>query len=230
MGALALTIAAGEATAENWPDLPVGVKNGIAARIDNQLIVGLGSVGTEVFSLDLSDTTAGWKALAAFDGPAPSQPATAVSDGMLYVFSGSGNMSSEATSPTIFDNVSRYDPEADVWEALDTIAPVGLLGASAVTLPDGRIAIFGGYNKEQFNTYLAAVTAIDKEADPDAWDDVVNAFMGKAPEDYMWNDMVLVYDASANEWSDLGADPALPNTGSAVVETAPGTYLIAKGK
>lgn len=229
-GALALIATAGTAMAEDWPDLPVGVKNGIATRIDDRLIVGLGSAGTELYALDLNDRAAGWQPIAAFDGPAPSQPAAAVAGGKLYVFSGSGNASEDATSPIIFDTVSRYDPQADAWEKLETTTPAGLLGASAVALQDGRIAIFGGYNKELFDKYLADVTAIDKEADPDAWDEVVNSYMGMKPEDYRWNDMVLVYDPESNSWGDLGQDPALPNTGSAVVETAPGSFLIVNGE
>ncbi|WP_417605548.1 N-acetylneuraminate epimerase [Primorskyibacter flagellatus] len=230
-GALALLAAtAGTALAEDWPDLPVGVKNGIAERIGDQLIVGLGSAGTQVFALDLNDTAAGWQALAEFDGPAPSQPATAVSNGALYVFSGSGNATADAASPIIFETVTRYDPEADSWETLDTTTPVGLLGASAVTLSDGRIAILGGYNKELFDKYLSEVLAIDKETDPDAWNEVVDSYMGMEPKDYRWNDMVLTYDTAANAWGDLGANPELPNTGSAVVGTAPGTFLIVNGE
>ncbi len=230
LGALVLVSAAGAASAEDWPDLPLGVKNGIAARIDDRLIVGLGSAGQDLYALDLNDRAGGWQALAAFDGPAPSQPAAAVSGGALYVFSGSGNATPDAASPIVFDTVSRYDPDADRWQTLDTAAPAGLLGASAVTLEDGRIAIFGGYNKQLFDKYLADVTAIDQEADPEGWDAVVDAYMGMKPEDYDWNDLVLVFDPATESWGDLGADPSLPNTGSAVVETAPGTFLIVNGE
>lgn len=216
--------------ARDWPALPVGVKNGIAARIDTRLIVGLGSAGAKVFALDLNDRAAGWQPLADFAGPAPSDPATAASGGALYVFGGAGNATPEARFPTVLDTVSRYDPKANIWQLLDTTTPVGLLGASAVTLADGRIAFFGGYNKALFDTYLADITAIDKTTDPEGWNAVVAAFMGRAPQDYHWNDRVLVYDTAANTWADLGADPALPNTGSAVVEATPGTFLIINGE
>lgn len=229
-GAFALLVTAGAAMAEDWPDLPVGVKNGISERIGDRLIVGLGSAGAKVFALDLNDIAAGWTPLADFDGPAPGQPATAVSGGDLYVFSGSGNATEDASSPIIFDTVSRYDSDADAWEILDTTTPAGLLGASAVTLDDGRVAIFGGYNKDLFDKYLADVMGIDKEADPDAWNAVVDSYMGMEPKDYLWNDLVLTYDPAANSWGDLGSDPALPNTGSAVIQTEPGTFVIVNGE
>lgn len=211
--ALALAATATAASAEEWPDLPKGVKNGIGLRVDDRIFVGLGSAGTALYSLDLDDRAAGWQTLAPFDGPAPSQPAAAASDGAIYVFGGSGNATEDATSPIIFDSVSRYDPATDAWTSIDTTTPAGLLGAGAVTLDDGRIAVFGGYNKELFDTYLAEVSAIDEATDPDAWNAVVDAYMGMEPAEYRWNDLVLVYDPATNEWSDLGEDPSDPNTG-----------------
>lgn len=229
-GLLALAAATSPATADVWPDLPVGVKNGIAERIGDKLIVGLGSAGAKVFALDLNNKAAGWQNLSDFAGPAPDQPATAVSGGDLYVFSGSGKTTDDAASPIIFDTVSRYDPESDTWETLATKTPVGMLGASAATLEDGRIAIFGGYNKQLFDKYLSDVLSINKEAEPQKWDAVVNAYMGMAPKDYLWNSKVITYDPLANTWGDLGLDPSLPNTGSAALLTDPGTVLLINGE
>ncbi|SMX48880.1 N-acetylneuraminate epimerase precursor [Maliponia aquimaris] len=220
----------GMALAEGWPDLPVGIKNGIATRVDNRVIVGLGTAGADIFALDLDDRGAGWKKLSPFTGAVPSQPAVAVSNGAIYVFGGSGKASADAAAPIVFDTVWRYDAAADSWQELDTATPAGLLGASAMTMPDGRIAVIGGYNKDQFDSYLAEITAIDKEKSPDQWAKVVQDFMGRKPEAYQWNKMVLVYDPVANIWGDLGANPYLPNTGSAVVETAPGSFDVINGE
>lgn len=222
--------AAHTAVSGQWPNLPVGVKNGIAGRIVDTLIAGLGSAGAKVFALDLNNRAAGWRAIADYVGPVPSDPATAVSGGALYVFGGAGNETPDARSATVLNTVSRYDPKANSWQVLETTTPIGLLGASAVTLADGRIAFFGGYNKALFDTFLADITAINQVTDPEGWGAVVNAFMGMAPKDYHWNNMVLVYDTKNNTWGDVGLDPALPNTGSAVVETAPGTFLIINGE
>jgi N-acetylneuraminate epimerase len=230
LASVAIMAGMGAAVAEEWPDLPVGIKNGIAAQIGDRLIVGLGSAGTDILALDLNDRAAGWQKLASFDDPAPSQPAAAVSGGALYVFSGSGKADAAAASPVIFDTVHRYDPQADAWETLGTTTPAGLLGASAMTLGDGRIAIIGGYNKELFDRYIADVTAIDKEAEPERWNAVVNDYMGMTPKEYRWNDRVLLFDPADKSWSDLGANPELPNTGAAVVETAPGEFLVINGE
>lgn len=232
--ALAFTLAASGTVAvaqdQAWPDLPEGVKNGIGVRAGDTIYVGLGSAGTTLYALDLNDVASGWQTRAAFDGPAPSQPAAAVSNGNIYVFSGSGNATEDATSPIIFESVTSYDPEADAWTAIDTTTPAGLLGAGAVALEDGRIAILGGYNKELFDTYLADVTVIDKDTDPEAWNEVVDSYMGMEPEDYRWNKSVLTYDPAANEWGDLGEDPSHPNTGSAIVETGPQSFTVINGE
>ena len=230
LASVAIVSGMGAAMAEEWPDLPIGIKNGIGVRIGDRLIVGLGSAGTDMLALDLNDRAAGWQKLAAFDGPAPSQPAAAASNGALYVFSGSGKIDPEDAAPVILDTVHRYDPEANAWETLDTTTPVGLLGASAMTLGDGRIAIIGGYNKELFDNYLAEVSAIDREAEPERWNAVVENYMGMTPEEYRWNDRVLLFDPADLSWSDLGANPELPNTGAAIVETAPDEFLIINGE
>lgn len=224
----AFALGAGAVMAEEWPDLPVGIKNGVAVRMGDRLIVGLGSAEKQLFALDLKDRAAGWQKLPDFTGPAPSQPAAATAGDTLYVFGGSGKQTAEAASPIVFDTGWKLDSSG--WQQLASTTPAGLLGASALGLPDGRIAVVGGYNKAQFDAYLAEVGSIDKDKDPKAWGRVVNAYMGKTPEQYQWNDLVLVYDPAKDSWSDLGQDPELPNTGSAVVETAPGSFAIINGE
>ena len=187
------------------------MKSGIAARVGDTAYVGLGSAGTDFFSLDLADPSEGWVRRAAFDGPATSGAAAAVSGSRIYVFSGNGKPTPDAASPIIFDTVHVYDTEADAWSTVDTTTPAGLSGAKALALSDGRIAIIGGYNKAQFDTYLADVAATDKEKDPEGFKALVEAYMGREPEAYAWNDAVLAYDPAANSWSTLGENPYLPN-------------------
>lgn len=227
--ALTLTTALTQgAMAETWPNLPEGIKNGIGVQMGQKLIVGLGTAGTALYALDLDNKDAGWQALPAFAGPAPSQPAAAVSGDALYVFSGSGKPTEDAAAPIVFDTVYRFDGTS--WQQLDTHTPVGLLGASAVTLADGKIAIFGGYNKEKFDTYLAGVTAIDKEKEPEAWAKYVSDFMGMKPEGYQWNKDVLIFDPAAVNWTTAGQTPYLPNTGAAVTALGPDDFLIVNGE
>lgn len=227
----AAAISAGAAMADGaWPDLPVGVKKGISAQVGDTAYVGLGSAGTDLYSLDLANPSEGWVKRAAFDGPGTEGAAAAVSGDRIYVFSGSGKATPDAASPIVFDTVHVYDTAADAWSTVDTTTPAGLLGADALALADGRIAIIGGYNKEQFDTYLADVAATDKEKDPEGFKALVDAYMGREPEAYGWNDAVLVYDPAANTWGTLGENPYLPNTDSAVVARGDDTFLVVGGE
>ncbi|WP_051540892.1 N-acetylneuraminate epimerase [Ahrensia sp. 13_GOM-1096m] len=227
ISAATMSVTASTAYADGvWPDLPVGFKNGIFAQDGSVAFVGLGSAGKALFSMDLAADERSWKSLSSFPGPDTSGATFAMADGKLFVFSGSGKMSDDDASPIIFTDVYSYEIEENVWEKIETSTPVGLLGASAHAIDDDRIAIFGGYNKELFDKYLNDVVTTDKDAEPEKWQAIVDAYMGMPPRDYHWNNKVLVYTISTNSWSDLGENPFLPNTGSAVVEVDDGILLI----
>ncbi|MUJ65552.1 N-acetylneuraminate epimerase [Brucella abortus] len=215
---------------EHWPDLPVGIKNGAAARIGNMAYVGLGSAGTDFYALDLNNPSKGWVKRANFIGPATNGAAMAAAGGKIFAFSGNGKATPDAKSPIIFDTAYVYDPGSDGWSKLDTQTPVGLSGANAVGLADGRIAIFGGYNKELFDKYLADVGAIDKDKEPEAYRNLVDSYMGMKPEAYRWNDEVLVYDPAGNNWGSLGANPFLPNCDPAMATMGEGDFLLVSGE
>ncbi|MCB2129553.1 MAG: YjhT family mutarotase [Rhodobacteraceae bacterium] len=212
------------------PDLPVPVTGGMGARAGGALFVGLGSAGNAVFRLDLTDPQSGWRGVAPFPGPAPSQPTTAVSNGSIYVFSGAGRDGPTALAPTVLDAVYRYDPAAGRWERVVTVTPTGLLGASATTRPDGAIVIFGGYNKAVFDRFMAEISAIDRVAEPERWLATQRAFMARPAEAFRWNGRVLAYQPRDNGWSDLGASPYAPNTGAALIELGGGRIALVSGE
>jgi N-acetylneuraminate epimerase len=112
-GAVAIGLSVNVATAGSyWPDLPVGLKNGISAHIGDTIYVGLGSAGTAFYSLDLKDRAKGWVKRSAFPGPATNGAAVATSSAQIFVFSGNGKPTPDAKSPIIFYTVYRYDPAA----------------------------------------------------------------------------------------------------------------------
>lgn len=228
--ATAALIGGAAMAAETWPDLPVGVKSGISARIGDTAYVGLGSAGTDFYALDLTHPEQGWQKRASFAGPATNGAAVAVSGQTIYVFSGNGKADADAKSPIIFDTAYAYDSAADSWSKLDTQTPAGLSGAKAMTLADGRIAIVGGYSKELFDKYLADVAATDKDKDPEGFKTLVASYMGMKPEEYRWNDAVLAYDPAANAWATLGENPFLPNCDPALVTEADGSALLVSGE
>lgn len=226
VAATTLSLLATGAIAESWPDLPTAIKNGVSGQSGTTAVIGLGSGGDALFSMDLADPVAGWQVLASFPGPVPSGAASALAGGKLYVFSGSGKVNADDVAPIIFTDVHAYDLATNSWAKLDTQTPAGLLGATGFALDDDRIAIFGGYNKELFDQYLNDVLTTDKEAEPEKWQKIVDDYMGMKPSDYRWNSKTLVYTISTNSWSDLGDNPYLPNTGAALVESGDDILLI----
>ena len=214
------------AGAKRWPDLPVGVKSGVFGQSGTLAFVGLGSAGTALFRLDLSDPSKGWAECAGFPGPATEGAAGTVAGGRLFVFSGAAKPHPDAASAIVVGDVYAYEIAADRWEKIATETPAGLLGASAIALDSDRIAIFGGYNKEVFNAFVRDAEAIDKVCEPQRWQAFLHDFMGRDAAEFRWNTKVLVYSITSNTWSEAGENPHLPNAGAALVASAKGFTLL----
>ncbi len=201
----------------HWPDLPIGIKNGISAQLGDKIFVGLGSAGKQFYMLDLKNLSAGWQQKASFTGSARSGATASVVGEQIYVFGGSGKVHESDISPILFNTVYQYDAQNDSWGQVNTSAPVGLLGASSYSPDNKKIIFFGGYNKEYFDSYLHDVTTTDKKASPEAWQKIVDDYMGMKPADYRWNRNVLSYQPETQTWSTVGTSPYFANCGSALV-------------
>ncbi len=202
---------------EIWPNLPEGIKSGVAVQSNGKLFVGLGSAGQHMYSLDLESVNKGWQKLPDFIGPARNGATATVADGKILVFGGAGKVNASDRAPIIFNSVYSFDIKDNRWVEEKTRSPVGLLGASSYTDDSGEVIFIGGYNKQLFDTYLSDITAVDKKSDPVKWQKIVDDYMGMKPQDYRWNTQVLSYSIKGNKWSDLGTSPYTPNCGSALV-------------
>ncbi|MHA6730841.1 N-acetylneuraminate epimerase [Devosia sp. A369] len=230
--ALVLTTAFGgtQAMAQQWPDLPVGIKSGVSAQIGDTILVGLGSAGQALYGLDLNNIAAGWTERADFIGSPTSGAASVATGGKLYIFGGNGKATPDAISPIIYDTAYVYDPAADSWSKLDTVTPAGLSGARAMATSDGRIVVAGGYNKTLFDAYLHDVATTDSKAEPEKYAALVQGYMAQPPEFYQWNDTLLSYDPASNSWGELGENPFLPNCDAAFVDLGNDRFLLLNGE
>ena len=213
-----------------WPNLPVAIKSGIGVQVDGVAYVGLGTAGAGLYALDLSNPAQGWKARAPFPGPPTNGAAAAAAGGKVLVFGGNGKATLNARSAIIFDDVYMYDTIEDRWSRLETHTPVGLSGAKALSLSNGRIAFVGGYNKQLFNDYLAALSMLDPTTQPGEFARLVRGYMGMAPKDYRWNGDILWYDVELNVWGSYGQNPFPPNCDSAAVETQKDGFVLVSGE
>ena len=103
------------------PDLPVARGGGGAAKLGDTLYYMGGSDinrrdAAEVWSLDLSHLSAGWRQRRSLP-QARNHPAAAAINGKVYFI---GGQTAQDSAATFFDNVWIYDPFADQW---DTNAP-----------------------------------------------------------------------------------------------------------
>lgn len=108
--------------------------------------------------------------------------------------------------------------------------PVGLSGARAISLSDGRIAVVGGCNKELFDKYLDDMSAVDKEKSPSDFSKLVASFMSMVPKNYPWNSKVLAFDPRAKSWTNLDESPFMPNCDAALVPVDESTFLLISGE
>ncbi|MGF1721124.1 N-acetylneuraminate epimerase [Vibrio kyushuensis] len=210
----------------HWPDLPVGIKSGVSAQVGDKVFVGLGSAGSDFYMLDIESLDKGWQKQASFIGPARSGATASVVDGDIYIFGGSGKESSSDPAPILFDTIYRYNVSANSWSQANSTTPVGLLGAASYSPDNKQVIFFGGYNKGYFDTYLSDIMATDKKTQPDAWQKIVDDYMGMKPLDYKWNQQVLSFKPETGEWSELGLSPYIPNCGSALVADGANAMLI----
>lgn len=204
-----LFAAAGIAQAA-YPDLPVGIKNGGGALINDTVYVGLGTGNSKFFALKLNAADAQWQEIAAFPGGERNQPVVAAVDGKLYVFGGlQKNAQGELQ---LVNDAYRYVPESNTWEKLSTRSPRGLVGTVAAVHQD-KIYLFGGSNLSIFNGFFQDTVAAGEDAAKKA--EISRAYFNQRPQDYFFNSELFSYQPASNQWRNEGLLPFSGRAGAA---------------
>nr|WP_226692236.1 N-acetylneuraminate epimerase [Rodentibacter sp. JRC1] len=196
--------------ATQYPDLPIGIKSGAGALINDTVYVGLGTGGNKFFSLNLKEKDAQWQEIAAFPGGDRNQPVAAAIDGKLYVFG--GLQKNEKGELQLVNDAYRYNPAENTWDKLPTRSPRGIVGASAVGSQD-KIYLIGGVNEAIFNGYFQDYTAAgDDKAKQKA---VMDPYFDQRPQDYFFTPELFSYQPATNKWYNEGVFPFPPRAGAA---------------
>ncbi len=204
------TLIKSDITAETLPSLPKSIDNMAAAAIGNNVYVAGGNVdgkpSNELYVLDLSNLSKGWKKLRSMPGNPRVQPVMAAADGKLYLWGGFAGRH-DGHEPSLELDGLVYDPAKNKWNevegpALPDGTKISTGGAAATTITDGRIAVAGGVNKDVF---LAALVnqAPDYLNHPIAW--------------YNFNSRILVFDPKTGKWSVGQPDAMNARAGAAMV-------------
>ena len=217
----------GNAVVSELPSLPVTVDNASAAYLDGKVYVAGGNINgapsNALWVLDINKLD-GWKELKSFPGNPRVQPVLAASKdakgkSKLYMWGGFAGKGENREASLNTDGL-MFDPASGKWSALPE--PVNTKGEAvstgggiAVTLPDGRIVVTGGVNKDVF------LEALRNQA-PD--------YLSHPIEWYRFNDLALVFDPKTSKWSIGATDSEMARAGAAAALTPEGEIWLIGGE
>lgn len=182
--------------------LPQSCVDGGGARIARTLYAGLGSAGQHWYRLDLDHAGASWERCADFPGPAPHCAVVVAAGQAVHVFGGFGKPTAGGTTAQ-FDTGYRYLPASDRWELLRTVLPLGLTGACALAVDASTLLFFGGYHREQFDTFHR-----EMETAPDNDREAINArYMQRPIAQFDWNRAPWSLNLPTMTWHCLASQP-----------------------
>lgn len=202
--------------------LPVAADNIAATAIDSTIYVAGGSVdgqpSNRVFCLDLK-TSEKWEELPSMPGNPRVQPVVAhgkdsLGNEHLYVWGGFAGKGKDRDASLNTDGL-KYDFATKTWTTLPAPTDsegteVSTGGGFATILPDGKIAVEGGVNKDIF---LAALQnqAPDYLQHPIGW--------------YKFNPNLLIFDPSTEQWTVALTSEELARAGAGMVAANGGLYV-----
>lgn len=218
----------GNALITDLPSLPVTIDNTSVAYLDDKVYAAGGNIdgvpGNVLYVLDMNRLAEGWKKLKSFPGNPRIQPVLAdykdsKNKSHLYLWGGFAGKG-ENREATLNTDGFKYDCTSGKWSALT--APVDLDGKTistgggiTVTLPDGRIVITGGVNKDIFLEALRNPPT-DYLSHPVDW--------------YQFNKHVLVFDPKTGTWDIPITDSQFARAGAAAAVTPDGEIWIIGGE
>ncbi|MGR6981153.1 N-acetylneuraminate epimerase [Testudinibacter sp. P27/CKL/0425] len=199
------------AQAAQYPDLPVGIKNGSGALIGDTVYVGLGTGGDKFYSLNLKEKDAKWQETAAFPGGKRNQPVAAGIDGKLYVFG--GFQDTDVAKNQVINDAYAYNPADNTWTKLQTRSPRAAVGASAAATKD-KVYFVGGINQEIWNGLFQDIAAAGGDKDKEK--NIFDPYFNLRAQDFFFSSEVVSYEPATNTWRNEGYFPYSGRAGAAV--------------
>lgn len=201
------------------PSMPEAADNAAAAAIGKTVYVAggnnSGKPSKNLYALDMESGK--WQKLKSMPGNPRVQPVMAAAGGCLYLWGGFAGSGKDATLE--LDGL-KYDPKTGKWSPLPAPSDgngieLATGGGVAAALPDGRIAVCGGVNKDVF------LSALQNQA-PD--------YLMHPIEWYRFNPNVIVYDPVTNSWEVLMTTPDAARAGAALISDGEGSLYLYGGE
>lgn len=206
----------GKAVLRTLPQLPVPLEQAGFTRDGERLYLVGGLCGpagsAAVFTCNIADYR--WEKLA--DLPEPLvQPLAFAAEGTLYVWGGFNPETLEVSSRGLSLNLDH--PEE--WREAPPVPDGGTFtGAAGCTLPDCRLIVVGGVNRDIF---AHALRNTPEERIP---------YLSKKPSEYQFRSDVWRFDPATEEWKLLGNVPACALAGPGVAAAGSNEVYVAGGE
>lgn len=201
----------GKVDVEASTPLPVGIEQAGYACSGSTVYVAGGltpeGVNDKVYTGTYSDGEIAWTASASMPEPLV-QPIAFHAGGSLYVWGGF-----DPTSKTVSCRGWKLDEDTGGWELLGE-GDETFTGAGAAVLPDGRLAVVGGVDKDVFSIGLCAAG------------EEKYRYMTMQPQEYGFCRRLRVFDPVSGQWTVCGEHEALALAGAGVVAGPMGLHVI----
>ena len=203
------------------PALPFPVSNAAVILIGNTVYLAGGetaiNTSSQLLSLDLNNTIAGWKKLTDMPQPISHTVMTAAINkaGDKIYLCGGRKKNSNGVS-TLYNNVFVYDITANRWEEQQAM-PYALSAGTGIMINADNIILFGGDNGTTFHKVETLIAAINTEQDETKKQDLILQKNKLQSEHPGFSKEVLLYNIQNDKWEIIGNIPFdTPVTTSAV--------------
>lgn len=217
-----VTMEGGNAVVKPLPSLPRAVDNAAACAIAGKVYLAGGNHDGKPSNALLCFDGAKWTELPPFPGNPRTQPVVAAGrnakgEECLWLFGGFAGAGQGATLDT--DGLV-YIPSKKKWQAVagpkdEEGMALSVAGGCAAALPDGRIVVTGGVNKDIF---LAAL----RTPSPD--------YLSHPVEWYRFNSAVLLFNPATRQWQLPRRDAETARAGAMLIPRPDGSLMLYGGE
>lgn len=202
-------------------DLPFAVTNAAAVVHHNKIYLTGGetqdAVSNQFLTLDLTNRTAGWKALPSLPKPLSHAVMAVQSNGhrdCIYLL---GGRKKNANAPSnLYASVFQFDFVANKWSEKRSL-PYAVSAGTGVAAGKHFILLFGGDRGETFHKTELLITAIAAENDSAKKEQLVQQKAALQAAHPGFSKEVLLYDAKKDQWTKDGCIPfSVPVTTTAI--------------
>ena len=192
-----------EVKVEEYPDIPLALKNATATYFNNKvyLLGGQKEDGGSVnlfLVLDLNNIDSGWQLLPDFPMAVSAATMSAQQDGeeiSLFVFGGRALGNQNLTN--FYSSVYNFKPSQSKWISkndirIDETTSIQLSMAASAPIGASHIALIGGDDGKVFNQVEKAINQNDTVARDSLWINHVG-----------FNDKILLYNTVTDSWFEL---------------------------